>query len=294
MPDRPEMFAIKSYRYLRLSIVIVTVSLGASIGYERRLAPGFETSISAYFYTPSRGIFVGGLVAIGVCLIAIKEVPEGKDVLLNLAGVLAPIVAFVPTGYPGEPRSSRFAHSFDTEPHIDNNISAFIIGGAIAIVIAYFVADRRGASVTDVAKKLEPSAKLGLAGAGFILGSGVVWYARYRASFLEHAHFAAAIAMFAIIGVVMAWNALERARRTVFRITYACTAAAMVAIAIGVGVGTLVDEGWEHEILVLEMLEIIAFLVYWVVQTREHWNGGVPPAPGEVIVTPGVIPPDPA
>jgi len=101
-----EPFAVKSYRYLRLSIVVVVLALMASVVIERSHVSCWQESISAYFYTPVQAVFVGALVAIGVSLIAIKGSTDREDVLLNLAGVLAPIVAFVPTSPPARSCSS--------------------------------------------------------------------------------------------------------------------------------------------------------------------------------------------
>src|SRR4051812_8792439 len=89
-------YAVKSYRYLRLSIVIVLLALLCSVLLERSHAPCWEESISAYFYTPAHSMFIGALVALGVGLIALRGSTDVEDVLLNVAGVLAPIVAFVP------------------------------------------------------------------------------------------------------------------------------------------------------------------------------------------------------
>ena len=46
-----------------------------------------QPSISAYYYTPVRAVFVGVLVTMGVCLIALKGSTEAEDVLLNVAGI---------------------------------------------------------------------------------------------------------------------------------------------------------------------------------------------------------------
>ena len=43
-------------------------------------------------------VLVGVLVSMGVCLIALKGNTDGEDLLMNLAGMLAPVVAFVPLG----------------------------------------------------------------------------------------------------------------------------------------------------------------------------------------------------
>ena len=137
-------YAIKSYRYLRLAIVVVVLSLIASVLIERSKTSCWEVSISAYYYTPVHAMFVGALVAIGVCLIAVKGSEEWEDMLLNVAGILAPIVAFVPTSPPS--RRARRARSapIDAEAYLDNNVLAFIIGGVVAI--GGDLADRQAAA----------------------------------------------------------------------------------------------------------------------------------------------------
>src|SRR5690349_9423078 len=65
-----------------------------------KAAPGcFQQSISAYQYTPVRGFFVGVTFALGICLICLRGSTEIEDALLNIAGMLAPVVALVPTEY---------------------------------------------------------------------------------------------------------------------------------------------------------------------------------------------------
>ena len=91
----------KSYRYLRVSVVALALLLGVSLVIEI-LFGGRERfgSISGYYYSPVRSIFVGALVAIGPALISIKGRAGWEDTLLDLAGMLAPVVALVPTPLP--------------------------------------------------------------------------------------------------------------------------------------------------------------------------------------------------
>ena len=137
-------YAIKSYRYLRLAIVVVVLSLIASVIIERAKTSCWEVSISAYYYTPVHAMFVGALVAIGVCLIAVKGSEEWEDMLLNVAGILAPIVAFVPTSPPSRSCASSPFGAVDAEAYLDNNILAFGIGGVVAI--GGDMADRQAAA----------------------------------------------------------------------------------------------------------------------------------------------------
>ena len=41
-------------------------------------------------------------------------------------------------------------------------------------------------------------------------------------------------------------------------------------------VGIRIDEDWRHQILVLEICELVPFALFWTLQTVEHWEGGVP------------------
>src|SRR4051812_48137400 len=84
--EPPASEAVKTWRYLRLAIVVVAVELAASVLYEHAQAPAecWQTSISAYYYTPAQGVLVGALVAIGVCLVSVKGNTDWEDILLNL------------------------------------------------------------------------------------------------------------------------------------------------------------------------------------------------------------------
>lgn len=86
----------KTYLYIRIGMMAIVCILTLSIVWEWQEAGCLQTSISAYYFTPVQAIFVGSLMAISFGLIAIKG--EGwEDVALNFAGLLAPIVAVIPT-----------------------------------------------------------------------------------------------------------------------------------------------------------------------------------------------------
>src|SRR5215471_5584402 len=58
---------------------------------------GLETSISAYYYTHLRNVFVGGLCAIGVFLMSYRGFDKRDEIAGKIAGVLAICVAMFPT-----------------------------------------------------------------------------------------------------------------------------------------------------------------------------------------------------
>jgi len=270
-PQELTTFAVKTYRYLRLSIVVVVMSLMASVLIERAHVSCWQGSISAYYYTPVQAMLVGALFAIGVSMIAIKGSTDREDMLLNIAGVLAPIVAFVPTSPSSRACTSAPFIGGNTEAYINNNVLALAIGGGLAIVVTIGVA-----LLTHKAELRRPDSGsiIGILLGVALLAVGLVWYAFFRDSFLERAHGGAAVVMFFIIWVVMVFNA--RSAESPYRNIYTATAAAMVLSTIAVVVGGLIDNGWRHQILWLEILQLGAFAVYWLAQTFEHWEGGVP------------------
>src|SRR5215216_7238863 len=92
-----------------------------------------QKSISAYYYTPVHGYFVGALLSIGVCLFCLKGSTETEDVLLNLAGMFALIVALVPTADP-ESCASVLRNDEAREHSIENNVTALIAVGVAALI----------------------------------------------------------------------------------------------------------------------------------------------------------------
>ena len=92
--------ALDTYRYLRGGMPVMLVMLGAALVIERAGASCWQTSISAYYFTAVHAVFIGAICAIGTLLVVYKGSNDTEDVLLNLAGILAFVVAFVPTTRP--------------------------------------------------------------------------------------------------------------------------------------------------------------------------------------------------
>ena len=200
-------YAIKTYRYLRLAMLTLIAMLAASITIEWWQAGKdcFQHSISGYYYTPAQAIFVSTLVAIGVCMVALKGNTEWEDILLNAGGMLAPVVAFVPTPGKGTCRSVPVTLR-DTPADIANNMGALFVAGGIglAITIGIAIAAKRAAAKSPERKPWDQRQTLGLVLAALVLGGGIAWFSWNRPGFIRGAHYTAAIAMFVcIIGVAI-------------------------------------------------------------------------------------------
>lgn len=103
--EAPAAYIVETYFVLRMVIAGAAVALPLALlvwsGVDPRVE--FADSLSAFYYTPARGLLVGTLVAIGVALVAYRGYTRGENRLLNAAGALAIVVALFPTQDPALP-----------------------------------------------------------------------------------------------------------------------------------------------------------------------------------------------
>ena len=274
LDHREQVYAIRTWRYLRLAMIVLVVGLGVSIGYERaKTHPGcFQRSISAYYYTPVHAVFVGALIAIGTCLVCLRGNTEIEDLLLNVSGMLAPVVALVPIADTGS-CASVLGTAHDRNVNIANNVFALLGVGLVGVLILAVLLTRR------------LLAHLGRPSVTSLVGNGVgvalwvltlVMFAAFRAVFTHIAHYAAAVTLFACILVVVIINAVEFKTKTgaqTLRNRYTVIAAAMVLATIGIGIAGLA--GWTYWVLAIETALITLFAVFWTTQTQELWHDGL-------------------
>ncbi len=263
-----EEYAIKTWRYLRLAMVVLVAGLFVSIAVERlEVSPGcWQTSISGYYYTPVQGYFVGALAAIGVCLFCLKGSTDIEDVLLNLAGMFAPFVAFVPTPGTGT-CASVLGTMRDRDVNVNNNVKALLAVGTIGLFIIAARGLRNRASRAAVRGFLVAAVAWLAAALSFFLA---------RDAFVDNAHYVAAVAMFICFLVVVglnAWAFKRKTRATTARNRYGAIATAMLAssaIIIALGLS-----GWDYYVLAIEFVLITLFAVFWIIQTQELWTEGL-------------------
>jgi hypothetical protein len=282
-----------TYRYLRIAMIGAVVLLAASIAIERSKVDCWQTSISAYYYTPARAIFVGTLIAVALALIAYKGKGTWEDLSLNFAGMLAPVVAVAPTTDVGIcwslPPTPRPVIDGSLAPwvvaNIDNNIYALLIAGFLGLAISAVIAIINRVSNRSNQKimapiKVERTTLIGLGLTALALVSGW-WLIQNWDDFDTDAHGYAAVLMFVfLIGAIVA-NVLENWRKrrmerrhTVWSWVYMVVAALMV---IGGILIWLTRTFGEHTVFALEAYEIALFALYWIAQTAENWFEKVEP-----------------
>ena len=263
-------YAIKTWRYLRLAMVGLTIGLLVSVAHEWRTVDShcFQESLSAYYYTPVRGFFVAALLSIGVCMFCLKGSREVEDVLLNLAGMFAAVVALVPTPGIGACTSLAATKAGRLE-HIENNVTALIAVGLFGLLVFALLARR---------DPPEGRARIGYAAGALLWAAVALIFVIDRGLFAGNAHDIAAYAMFICILGVVAFNALgyrkatPRSPKNPYTLVFVAMLAS-VAVPLVAGLA-----GWDHWVIGVETSFIVMFAVFWVIQTKELWDEGLRPS----------------
>jgi hypothetical protein len=262
---------IYTYRYLRAGMVALLGMLVFTVAYQVVVASGCVLgSISAYYFTPARAIFIGALCGLGALLVVHKARSHEEDVLLDFSGVMAIVVALVPTVPDQGCTGSASLPAADVAAAVRNNIWTLVVVLAAAMIARALISKRTGQMGSS-----RTGGTLVSWICGIILAAELVFFLVKRDSFIALSHGIAAVTMVAGIIAVMVFNALnqpddERSQR--FRNTYYA-----IAVALGISLAAAVAlhlwlPGFRHFILVAELVVIALFIAFWIVQTIELWR----------------------
>lgn len=271
MGDGRGSAVLSTYRYLRLATVLLVLALAVGV-LAATLAEGcVRSSISAYYFTSARNVFVAVLCALGVCLIVYKGSSETEDVLLNFAGFLAFVVAVVPTARPSScGPATATAIGAGLTSAMRNGVWVIAVTGVLAQVSALVLSRREGAT-----RPTARWARWAYAAGWTVVACGMAGFVFFPDSFAAHGHTIAAVALFAgiiAVAVVSAISASWRPDGQAYVRGYRAIAVAMFATLVAVVVVHLAFPGWGHLVLVAESLLIAEFAAFWTVQTVELWN----------------------
>jgi hypothetical protein len=217
-------------------------------------------------------------------LIVYKGSTDTEDVLLNLAGGLAFIVAFVPTKRPDGPGCGLISQPTGVIHNaIRNNVGAVIVALVVAAVITVFVyfVDKQSREDTSLwGNRLRVFSVIVVA---LFIGAFFVFSKQFEA----WGHWVAAAMLFAIIIAVVFINAYlvdkqdeqDSEIKARFYRRYRSIAWMMVGSLIGAGIIALVRwfwglhaKSWDIPLFALETALILEFAVFWAFHTVELWN----------------------
>lgn len=261
----------RTYRYLRIGVAGTVVAIFVAVGQAAATA-GWLTSVSDYFYTPARDVFVGALIAASLALFALSG-HGAERALLDAAALFAPLIALVPTTLaqgvvPGValPCPERcFPPQFEADAA--NGVIVYLVLGALTVAVVFLLALLRQVSLAAV----WPSLLITVA----VLALTAALWGFAREAFLQYAHFVATTAFFALFAAVALLSAFPRRGpqpSRVFRILYLAIAAGLVLVLIAYAVLLpWADASGAPVVLIVEALALVLFFAFWVVQGIEKW-----------------------
>ncbi len=311
MSDPVPPVALRTYTALRLGVVAVIVALGIAVWREIANSPDdcVQRSLSAYYYTPVRPVFVGALLIIGFAMIVMWGMTLWEDAALNLAGFLLMVVALVPTldaNYCSLPSAIRGqVPDSETKKIADNAlisanaetvsrsftallavVAVILVVGAVVGVVLY----RRASA------ERRPTAQAVTAYAvtwGLAAVAVVVYYVLYQdaddpdSAFNHQVHSWSANISVGLIIVAVVLAAIQKGRSDDERkkrwvLFYGLVAAAMVLAAVVIKGGDRFGlfSGWswvdDHATFLVEAVLIALLGIFWTLQTIDRRDKGAP------------------
>lgn len=283
-----------THRYVRWLMILLPLLL-LFVAVLTGLTKGdFETSISAYYGGPVRDILVGTLVGTAACLVAYQGVGLLEDYALNGAGFYAVFVALVPTGFAdimAELRDNPSPDGMTAEDY--GSFLRIALTAVVGLCVVLFVRELRSGNLKQlVTAEVGPASKLltrffvGVTAvflAGFLtLAMWQLWSGPASRITLEginlpgreeslSIHFLAAV--FLIGSLCMAvltntWPFFEWGRPlwTSGRGYYLVILGLMT---VGLVVPWLISRVFfpDHLVLLVELWEIVLFIVFWAMET---------------------------
>jgi len=263
----------RTHRYLRLAIggTVVVIAVAVLLAVPE---VGWLASVSDYFYSPARNVFVGALVAASLALLALSG-RQAERALLDAAALFAPLIALVPSvitpgSVPGVEGASARCVPAAYEPDVASGVATFLVILAGILVLGVVL------SMRGVVRGARFSLIFGAAVFTVVLFVGLV----SPELFLGWAHFAATIIFFGLIAADALLNAFWRTSSATpprwLRVVYLVVAGVLIAdlialiaatIAVRDAVGPTIP--W---VLGGEAIALLAFVVFWWLQTWQRWD----------------------
>jgi hypothetical protein len=283
--------ALQTYRYLRLTLALPAVFLIVATLLEAWNQAAFRQSISDSYQGPVRDVFVGALMASGVCMIAYKGRSKLEDYALNFGGFNTFFVALVPNNFTqvlrDAPTGSLGATGTVTREQMLTNLR-LVLAAFLLVAVVFVVLDARLMQWSAIRwQNQQPVSNVlvvvsWVAEVVFIVVVGGVlmgWETLFGASIFGIVHFAAAGLLIANLSFAVASHAFPDKLRTAAddapephstQVFYRVVVALMwLGLLVG---GFAIAKNVSYSVLATEYYEIVMFLLFWAVATRHGWN----------------------
>jgi hypothetical protein len=287
---------LATYRYLRMILLLPPTFLVLATLFEAATRGQFRESISDSYQGAVRDVFVGTLMATGVCMIAYKSRSKLEDYALNFAGFNAFFVALVPNNFTSvlnaAPASAPPGSDVITRDQVLTNLRFVLVAFLIsALLFTYFdyklmhwSSLKWGKDETAFASALAfvswgaEIIFLVVVVGGFVVGGRETLFG---ASIFGILHFTAAGLLIGNLSFAVASHAFpvmlrspqmkaaapetSAAALTAYRVV---VAAMWLGLIIG---GISIYLQLPYSVIVTEYAEIGLFVAYWLIATRRDW-----------------------
>ncbi|MEH3089972.1 MAG: hypothetical protein PGN24_10385 [Microbacterium arborescens] len=259
----------RTYRYLRLTLAVVPVALLVAVAIAAADV-GVLPTVSHYFYTPARTVFSASLVVAAACLLALSG-RGPQRLLLDVAALFAPLVAIVPTPLsagevPGLAVSCAQCIPAPFADDLDNALLTYLVVGALVVVIGAVLGLRGDIDLRASGPTLAVAVVV-------LVVVALVW-SLAPAVLTRSAHLVAAFGFFALIALVAlaeaVWPSTEHPPHHRMRVGYVVVAIALlVDLALTVVLGVVADL---PVVFAGEVVALLLFVVFWMMQTAQKWS----------------------
>ncbi|MFD4957190.1 hypothetical protein [Microbacterium sp. NPDC058389] len=300
--------ALKTHRYLRLSFVFAVAALFIGVIIASVVGGYVKGSISYYYWTPARNVFVGVLIAASLAMLALNgrggaaEIPLGQrtlklpspSTLLDFAAIFGPLIAIVPTDVKASEQGLTTFTCEGTEqsclpkaalPDVQNAVLTYILILVVIVVVMMIVQRKekrqRFAFLVPVTAAVTAVALFFFT---FVSNDAFPYFRVGPSSF--SIHYIATFLFFAAFATVVWIRGIrdnDPEDRTpagdTQRLWYKILAIAMAAdIVFLVGLAVVAQFEVEDaipgfpEVLLGEAVGLTLFAVFWAIQTAQRWN----------------------
>lgn len=274
--QKPIPITLAIYRDVRVGMVIVTLMVFVAIVMEQLSATCWQFALSAYYYTSAHSILIAALLALGALFIMYKGSNDTENVLLNLAGVSALMIAMVPQG-PLTPKERCGQHDLPaqfvpaTQPNVWTVVVALLVGWLVMAVLHWRKHSRHRRS---------PLGAVALLFFWVIMALGFIALVFFPNRFYAHIHGISGVLMLLSFIITVFCAALvvgqedteKSPHKDRYMWFYRIIAVVMVVTLFAVVAVHLKHPRWEPWVIWLESAVILEFALYWAIQTWELWN----------------------
>lgn len=291
----------RTHRYLRLSLVFVVFALLTGVAFEtvvvswQPLEFGWQVlpSLSHYFYTPARSVFVGALAAASLALLALS----GRDrasMLLDVSAIFAPLIAIVPTGVSAQDGLDGLScpGTADCIPpvfldDVRAGVATYVVVVIAVVVVTAVIRARRGTTTRDAATVSAIALVTAALIAAFAFVPGLdAGFPFPLGAAATSIHFVVTLLFFGTFAAVPILHARgasaagETPPTTRQRRIYLGVAVLLLAdlILLIVAVTTRFSLPDIPVVLLGETVALVLFAVFWWVQTFQRWDDVDPPS----------------